>query len=620
MSHYAPTVGEDLAGYRIEALAGRGGMGEVYRAHDERLGRSVALKLLVPRLAEDERFRERFLRESRRAAGIDHPNVIPVYEAGEAEGRLYIAMRYVDGTDLRRLLSAEGVLEPARALGLLAPVAGALDAAHARGLVHRDVKPGNVLIAVEPDSEPPEHVYLSDFGLTTLSAEPDDSGPFSGTADYAAPELVTGGSVDGRADVYALGCILFECLTGTPPFRGDSAMAVLWGHVNDPVPAASSRNPSLPGGVDAVLRKALAKEPAERYPTCRALVEAARDALGVTGIDVPTIARRRWLGAVVLLAAALAATGTLLGIFLTRGGGSAAPSQGGALIHIDPASNRAGKPIAVGAGPTNVAANDHDVWVSTPRDASLWRYTPASGVLSKVGAVGIPGDVALYRDRAFVAAEGPQLASGNVTIYEASSGQRIGGVQILACSLTAGPYGAWVAGCPNVQQVSTDDPVKVLRTVAIPFASPRDTAHSRGELVDMTSGMGSVFAMGDVSDPRLWRIDPKTGAISKTYELDAWPQHVEVAAGSIWVVDQFGDVVVRIDPESGNVLARISVGRGASGLAFGGGSIWTASVLDRTISRIDPRSNRVVATISVHERPRDLAFGAGAIWVVGDAT
>ena len=182
MSGYAPSVGEELAGYRIEALAGRGGMGEVYRARDERLGRNVALKILVPRLAEDDRFRERFLRESRRAAGIDHPNVIPVYEAGEADGRLYIAMRYVEGSDLRRVLRETGALDPARTLALCAPVAGALDAAHARGLVHRDVKPANVLIAVDREADPPEHVYLSDFGLTTLTSEPDESDSTSPSA------------------------------------------------------------------------------------------------------------------------------------------------------------------------------------------------------------------------------------------------------------------------------------------------------------------------------------------------------------------------------------------------------------------------------------------------------
>jgi serine/threonine protein kinase len=218
------TAGEELGAYRIEMLVARGGMGEVYRALDLRLGRPVALKLLAPEIADDERFRERFLRESRLAASLDHPNVLPIYEAGEFAGRLFIAMRFVEGTDLRHLLRQSAPLDPERALALIAPVAGTLDAAHARGLVHRDVKPANVLISRARDSDPDEHIYLSDFGLTTRSTDGVDIGLFTGTADYAAPELVTGGRIDALTDVYALGCMLFEALTGSPPYRSDSVM------------------------------------------------------------------------------------------------------------------------------------------------------------------------------------------------------------------------------------------------------------------------------------------------------------------------------------------------------------------------------------------------------------
>jgi streptogramin lyase len=605
----------EVAEYRLEGLAGRGGMGEVYRAHDARLGRTVALKLLGPQLADDERFRERFLRESRLAAALDHPNVIPVYEAGDAEGRLFIAMRFVEGTDLRRLLSENAVLGPARSLRLLAPVAGALDAAHARGLVHRDVKPANVLIALDPDADPAEHVYLSDFGLTTLSSDPADSGPFTGTADYAAPELVTGGPVDGRADVYALGCVLFECLTGEPPFRGDSLIAVLWGHVNDPVPAASERNPSLPDAIDRVLRRALAKEPALRYPTCRALIEDARDALGVADVDVPTEPNRRRL---IVAAVAVAAGGAVAGVLATRGGAPAAAASGGALVRIDSASNSAGRPLVVGAGPQAVAADGREVWVSTRRDAGLWRLDATTGVLTRIAAVGVPGDLALYGGRAYVAAEGPQAFTGNVVAYDALTGNRAGGVELLACSVTAGPAGVWAAGCPDVQQLSSGDPLKIVRTLEIPYPSPHDTAHDRQEIGDMTSGAGSVWALGDALDRRLWRIDPGSGRIVRTYRLGFAPQHVAVASGSIWIVDQLGDAIVRLDPTSGRVMARIPVGRSPSGLAYGDGSIWTTSNLEQTVERIDPRTNRVVATISVRERPRDVAVGGGAVWVVGD--
>jgi WD40 repeat protein/class 3 adenylate cyclase len=275
-------VGGEVAGYRIEALLGRGGTAAVYRAHDVRLGRNVALKLLVADLGADERFRERFLQESRLAASLDHPNVIPIYEAGEADGLLYIAMRYVEGTDLEALIAREGALEPARALDILSSVAGALDAAHDRGLVHRDVKPGNVLIAVDPTSDPPGDVYLSDFGLTKHVAADlrlTQSGQFVGTAKYVAPEQIAGGPLDGRADQYSLGCVLFECLTGAPPFAGEELMPALWAHLNDAPPSPRSRRPSLPRELDAVFERALAKRAAERYTSCRELIAEARRAL-----------------------------------------------------------------------------------------------------------------------------------------------------------------------------------------------------------------------------------------------------------------------------------------------------------------------------------------------------
>jgi serine/threonine-protein kinase len=241
------------------------------------------LKLLAPELAEDTRFRERFLRESRLAASIDHPNVIPIYEAGETEGVLFIAMRFVEGTDLKALLEREGRLEPARALALLAQVAEALDVAHEQGLIHRDVKPGNMLISSRAGRE---HVYLSDFGLTKQTGSESgltESGQFMGTVDYVSPEQVARQPATAASDLYALGCVLFECLAGEPPFRAESLMGVLYGHVNEPVPSLRERRPELPEAIDPVIEWALAKYPGERYPTCRELVEEARSALGVSG-------------------------------------------------------------------------------------------------------------------------------------------------------------------------------------------------------------------------------------------------------------------------------------------------------------------------------------------------
>src|SRR4029450_12566844 len=246
-------LGSDFLGYRIEERIGRGAMGIVYRAYDLRLKRTVALKLVTPELALDERFRERFARETELAMSLEHPNVVPIHDAGEVHGRLYLAMRLVAGTDLRQLLRAEGALTPSRAMAICGQVASALDAAHAKALVHRDVKPSNVLL------DENEHVYLADFGLTRRLEEQGaqtGEGRSIGTPAYLAPEQIEGRAVDGRADVYSLGCLLFECLTGMTPYRRDSQLAMAWAHLEEDPPSASKRNPDVPEAIDAVLRTA----------------------------------------------------------------------------------------------------------------------------------------------------------------------------------------------------------------------------------------------------------------------------------------------------------------------------------------------------------------------------
>jgi serine/threonine protein kinase len=258
-----PRVGSDLAGYRIESLLGWGGMSVVYLAYDARLKRRVALKLLAASLAEDESFRERFLRESELAASIDHPNIVPIYEAGTTEDQLFIAMRYVAGRDLGERLQG-GRLETGDAIGIVAQVASALDAAHARGLVHRDVKPSNVLLdlAARPDGS--DHAYLADFGLTSRTADEPGAGGdghLLGTIDYVAPEQIAGEDVGPRADVYSLGCVLYECLVGQPPFRQSSELAVVFAHLETEPPPASTQRSDVSPALDAVLARALAKEP-----------------------------------------------------------------------------------------------------------------------------------------------------------------------------------------------------------------------------------------------------------------------------------------------------------------------------------------------------------------------
>ncbi len=281
-----PRIGTEFAGYRIEALLGRGGMSVVYRAENVRLGNKVALKLLADELADDESFRERFVRESRTAATLNHPNIVTIYDAGDYEGVLYIAMRWVDG-DLKMHLRREGPLAPDHAISVAAQVGSALDAAHARGLLHRDVKPANILLDPGDPGTPPL-AYLADFGLTKHLESRSGitaSGQFVGTIDYMSPEQIEGRDVDARTDIYSLGCVVFESLAGGTPFRRETEVAVLWAHMRDDPPPLTELRPDLPPEIDGVVAKAMAKLPDERYATCRELVADLRRALGAAAAE-----------------------------------------------------------------------------------------------------------------------------------------------------------------------------------------------------------------------------------------------------------------------------------------------------------------------------------------------
>jgi hypothetical protein len=281
-----PLVGDEFAGYRTRAVLGRGGMSVVYQAENLRLSNVLALKVLAPELAADDMFRARFLEESRIAASLNHPNVIPIYDMGSSDDLLYIAMRYVSGTDLRQMIKKRGRLQPETALFLLGQAARALDTAHHRGLVHRDVKPGNMLIERGADEADPDHVYLADFGITKHAMSRTgltSTGQFLGTIDYVAPEQIRGTSVEGLADQYSLGCVLYECLTGRVPFEKDLDAAIIWAHVEEAPTMPTILRPELPPEIDEVFGRVLAKRPDERYGSCREFIEAARAALGFPG-------------------------------------------------------------------------------------------------------------------------------------------------------------------------------------------------------------------------------------------------------------------------------------------------------------------------------------------------
>jgi serine/threonine-protein kinase len=286
-----PRIGQVIAGYRIEERVGRGGMGVVYRAEHLNLRRRAAIKIIAPDLAESEGFRERFTREARIAAVLQHPNIVTVYDAGEVDGILYLAMQYIEGQDLAAVLRKDGRLRPYRAIDVIRQIASALDAAHAQGLVHRDVKPANVLIEGRT-------AFLTDFGLTKRTdgthTELTRAGDVVGTIHYVAPEQIEGGQVSARSDVYSLGCLLYHCLTGQVPYSRDTDVAVIYAHLSEPPPKLTALRPELAAGLDGVIAKALDKSPDRRFPTCSDLVNAARgviDAAGPLDTSAPRSAR-----------------------------------------------------------------------------------------------------------------------------------------------------------------------------------------------------------------------------------------------------------------------------------------------------------------------------------------
>jgi serine/threonine-protein kinase len=305
---------DEVGGYRLVAPLGRGASSVVYRAEHLRLGRTAAVKLLAPAIGEDD-FRERFLRESKLAASLDHPNIVPVYDAGDEDGLLYIAMAFVDGSDLKALLVQEGRLPLRRTLRIVGQIASALDTAHARGLVHRDVKPGNILVG------PGDRALLSDFGVVKELAASGTTrtGSFVGTIAYCAPEQIEGRDVDARADQYALACVLYECLVGTSPFHRSSDVAVLNAHLHTPPPKLTKAAPDLPAALEPVLAKALSKSPLDRYGSCGELVAAARAA----AVEKRVHPRRLAVSVALLCAVAALGAGAALGIAaLVRSGPS----------------------------------------------------------------------------------------------------------------------------------------------------------------------------------------------------------------------------------------------------------------------------------------------------------
>jgi serine/threonine-protein kinase len=614
-------VGAELAGYRIDRLLERGGMSVVYLAEDRRLKRKVALKLLSSALANDESFRVRFLEESELAASIDHPNIVPIYEAGEAEDHLFIAMRYVEGSDLKQRLR-DGPLEPEQAIDLLSQVAGALDAAHDRGLVHRDVKPSNVLIAPGAGHEGADHAYLADFGLTKRFSEQGaaEDGHLMGTIDYVAPEQIAGDQIDGRVDVYSLGCLLYECLAGEPPFRHDRDIAVLYAHLEEDPPAVTERRPELPAGIDAVVRTALAKAPDDRYGTCRELVDAARLALGLA--PARRLSRRRLVALALAGAAAVAAAAAVPAI-LAGGGSDAAPApahpppilplESDSVVSITASASLARAIPIEGAG--LLASGEGALWVASSVDPVLARVDPATGAVEAridLSEPGVPtflaaGEGGVWLGRPGLATSDPlwkyEPASGSLVQLESN---------VEPHGVAVGEEGVWVGALPSVVSI---DPVDGDPVFDIDLRKAGACDCFAGT---MAAGEGAVWVVagGEVADT-VFRVDPSTGDVS-TVALGAPGADIVTGSGSVWVTNPDDDVLFRIDPATNRIAESIRVGRIPTGVAVGGGFVWVASARDGTVTRVDP-ATADLKTVDVGGVPRDIAFANGALWVSVDA-
>jgi DNA-binding beta-propeller fold protein YncE len=639
-----------FAGHRIEAMVGRGGMGVVYRARQLELDRLVALKVIAPELLDDPQIRERFVREARTAARIEHPNVIPLHYAGEEDGIAYIAMRYVDGDDVRTLVREHGVLAPERAAAIVAQAAAALDAIHAEAFVHRDVKPANLLLAAG------DHVYLTDFGLmkhVRSRSGATRTGHWVGTLDYVAPEQIRGGRVDARADVYALGGVLHYMLTGHVPFDRESDEAKMWAHISDPPPLPSRLRQGLPVELDAVVERAMAKDPDARQPSAgdlgRAAFAAARGqtsaqpermvargnaspegAAGQPGLvdDVPTLTGARPAGgatvrdddqeprrrrsprrALVLAGVSVVVTAAIVAAVVATRPGSDTRKPPATGTSPKASAPRVGATIeSVGKRPNGIAVAGRDAWVTSYGLGRLTRI-----------------DVATGRTRA----QRPRVGQG-------------------ALDIAASPGAVWVAVTPQHTVVRVDPRTgrvtDRLRTPLRPVALAADAdslwvvgrAAVKGDpdallhydlgghlvrRVDISHGVGAIALGGgalwaaELRSSRVLRVNTRTGRVRTWAPIDVPGFALAYGSGYLWVSERDENAIARIDPRTGAPVTT-AIGHQPAGVAVAGGRVFLASTTDHTVIVIDPRTVRPTGKpLEVALNPYAVTAGLGHVWV-----
>jgi serine/threonine-protein kinase len=555
-------------------------MGVVYCATELALDRTVALKLIAPELGADADFRARFWREAKIAAALEHPNVLPIFKAGEEDGTLFISMRYIEGSDLAHRLET-GPLESAVAVAIVGQVAEALDAAHARGLIHRDVKPSNILL--DRDG-PDERAYLSDFGLAKVTASDTGltrTGQLLGTLDYVSPEQIRGEPLAPTSDVYSLGCVLFQTLTGRVPFALGDDLARLWAHMHEPPPYLADLSPELPKELDDVIQRSLAKLPEERFSSAGELGQAAAAALRPAHITRSSrlrtpwqrqrhrSLRRRHLWAVV----------TALGIVV---GGLAIATV---VIRVNDAERQSGEAPNVGAAisvpirPDRLAAAGGFIWALSREGGRLVRVDPESGRAESYAApIDLGGGLH------------PDLAGDPDALWLAHANPTVGGVDHIR-----------------------PDTVEAVERVPLPAATALAVAKDAVWATTLPES-GSPGRLG-----LLARIDPRSNRLSRPPgPVGREPVDVAVGLDAIWIADRARNEVVRVSPRTLRIEARIRVGAGPSVLAVTGAFVWVANSTDRALTRIDPGRNETVgAPVEIGKEIDDLVAGAGSLWLAG---